>query len=324
VERIVALTETLNVGDPSRPDTDLGPLATAEQRDTVATQVDDALARGARALTGGERPDGVGYFYPPTVLVDVTDDMEVMREETFGPVMPIVRVADVDEGIRRANDSRFGLAASGWTMSKATAERFQRELEAGAVGINEHGIVAAGEPGACWGGVRESGIGRAHGPYGLHEVVCIKYVFADDGRQPASAWHYPYDEDFSRFISSALPLLYGTGLDRYQHLDALASTLRRVRNELLKNQAALARNSPTFMRPAMPLVEAPGVLDVPSYACASGRNPPQAPRRPATKPGEYPLGRVGHSLQSVGVARLLNSYVFAAYFERPKHLAGSG
>jgi len=243
VRRIVELTEALNVGDPSLPDTDCGPLATAEQRDTVAAQVDDALARGARALTGGERPGGVGYFYPPTVLVDVTDDMEVMREETFGPVMPIVRVADIDEGIRRANDSRFGLAASGWTSSKATAERFQRELEAGAVGINEHGIVAAGEPGACWGGVRESGIGRAHGPFGLHEVVCIKYVFADDGQQPASAWHYPYDEDFSRFISSAVPLLYGTGLDRYQHLDALASTRRfreRVRKvELLKNATKL-------------------------------------------------------------------------------------
>lgn len=239
VERIVELTGTLNVGDPSRPDTDLGPLATAEQRDTVAAQVKDALSRGARALTGGQRPPGPGYFYPPTVLVGVTDDMEVMREETFGPVLPIMRVADIDEGIRRANDSRFGLAASGWTSSRATAERFLRELDAGAIGINEHGIVAASEPAACWGGVRESGIGRAHGPFGLHEVVCIKYVFADDGRQPTSAWHYPYDEDFSKFIGAAVPLLYGKGLDRYKHLGAVALTRRfreRVRKlELLKN-----------------------------------------------------------------------------------------
>lgn len=243
VRRIVDLTETLRVGDPSLPDTDLGPLATAEQRDIVTAQVEDALGRGARALTGGERPDGVGYFYPPTVLVDVTDEMEVMREETFGPVMPIVRVADVDEGIARANDSAFGLAASGWTLSPDLAARFQRELEAGAVGINEHGIVAAGEPGASWGGLRDSGIGRAHGPFGLHEVVNIKYVFADDGRGDASPWHYPYDADFAQFMRAAVPLLYGEGLDRYQTLGTLAATRRfreRVRKlELIKNARKL-------------------------------------------------------------------------------------
>ncbi len=243
VSRMVDITRTLRVGDPSAPDTDLGPMANTGQLREVVTQVEDALARGARALTGGERLEGPGFFYPPTLLVDVTDDMKVMREETFGPVIPVVRVADVDEGIRRANDSRFGLAASGWTMSPDLAERFRRELDAGAVGINEHGIVAAGEVTASWGGRGDSGIGRAHGPFGLHEVVNVKYVFTDDGAGGPSPWHYPYDEDFSKFIGAAVPLLFGSGFARYRTLDDLASTRRfwkRVRKlELVKNARKL-------------------------------------------------------------------------------------
>jgi acyl-CoA reductase-like NAD-dependent aldehyde dehydrogenase len=237
VSRMVELTEVLKLGDPSARDTDLGPLATADQRDTVAAQVDEALTGGARALTGGAVPEGLGFFYPPTVLVDLTDEMEAMREETFGPTMPVVRVADIDEGIRRANDSPFGLSASGWTRSAETAERFQRELAAGVVGINEHGIVAAGEVTACWGGLGESGIGRAHGPYGIHEVVNIKYVFRDDGAGKASPWHYPYDQDFSRFIETAVPLLYGRGLGRFSHLGGLAAT-RRFRERVRKMSLA--------------------------------------------------------------------------------------
>jgi succinate-semialdehyde dehydrogenase/glutarate-semialdehyde dehydrogenase len=236
VRRIVELTKTLRIGDPSRSGTDLGPLANAGQRDIVESHVADAVGKGASCLTGGERPEGPGFFYPPTVLADVTDDMVVMREETFGPLMPIVRVGDLDEAIRRANDSPFGLAASGWTKSKRTAERLQRELAAGAVGINEHGIVAAGEVTATWGGLGDSGTGRAHGPIGLHEVVNIKYVFRDDGAGSAAAWHYPYDEDFSKFLGAAVPMLYTKGLGKFSTLGALASTKRfwkRVRKTTL-------------------------------------------------------------------------------------------
>lgn len=234
--RMVKLTQTLRVGDPGSSETDLGPLANAGQRDVVAAHVADATARGARCLTGGERPAGTGFYYPPTIIVDVTDDMEVMREETFGPLMPVVRVADLDEAIRRANDSNFGLAASGWTRSKATAERLQRELVAGAVGINEHGIVAAGEVTATWGGIGESGIGRAHGPIGLHELVNIKYVFRDDGSGEAAAWHYPYDPDFEKFLGAAVPLLYRRDVGKFLKLPALAGTKRfwrRVRKGTL-------------------------------------------------------------------------------------------
>lgn len=239
VTRIVELTNELEVGDPSRRDTDLGPLTTREQRDTVMAHVADAVANGARALTGGEVPEGRGFFYPPTVLTDVTDDMVMMHEETFGPTMPIMRVRDLDEAIDRANDSRFGLTASGFTRSAETAERLQRELAAGAVGINEHGIVAAGEVTGSWGGLGESGIGRSHGPFGLHELVNIKYVFTDPGNDVAAPWHYPYDDDFGQFIGAALPYLYKRGLGKYGHVAGLMSSKRfieRVRKTtLLRN-----------------------------------------------------------------------------------------
>jgi len=223
--RIVELTERLKVGDPFDPDTDLGPMTTSEQRDEVHRQVSEAVAAGARALTGGVLPEGPGLYYPPTVLVDVRDDMRVMQEETFGPVLPLVCVDSVDEAISRANASRFGLCASGWTRSRATAHRLQRQLEAGVVMINES-VVAFGESTAAWGGVKESGIGRTHGPYGLLEMCNIKYVVADNGRDRAMPWYYPYDADFGRFVAAAIPGLYARGARKMAGLARLTATRR--------------------------------------------------------------------------------------------------
>ncbi len=232
VRRIVDLTRELRMGDPSLPNTDIGPMTSKGQRDIVARQVEDALAGGARALTGGELPEGPGFFYPPTVLVDVDDSMEVMREETFGPVLPITAVDSLDEAIRRANDSNFGLTASGWTRSKGTAARLQRELDAGTVTINEH-LVTAAEVTGSWGGVRESGIGRTHGQFGLYNMVNIKYVIRDPGDDEAMPWYYPYDEDFGQFMRAAMPLMYGRGLGKFATLGKLAST-RRFRQRVRK------------------------------------------------------------------------------------------
>ncbi len=231
VERIVELTRELKVGNPIEPSTDIGPLTTRAQRDIVVGQVEKALAGGARALTGGRTPEGSGFFYPPTVLVDVTDEMDVMREETFGPVLPLVKVASLGEGIERANASRFGLTASGWTRSAATAALLERELSAGVVTINEH-VVSFAETTATWGGVRESGIGRSHGREGLHELVNIKYVARDPGRRRAAPWHYPYDEDLGRFMQAAIPALYHRGWQRIRGLLALMAT-RRFRQRAL-------------------------------------------------------------------------------------------
>ncbi|MCP4899983.1 MAG: aldehyde dehydrogenase family protein [bacterium] len=234
LDRITELTKGLKVGDPAQPDTDIGPMTTAEQREEVERQVEAALQQGARTQCGGKRIDGPGFYYPPTVLVDVSDEMEIMQEETFGPVMPIVPVEDIDEGIRRANASRFGLTASGWTQCTRKADRFQRELNAGAVTINEHGLTVCGEANACWGGVGESGIGRAHGEFGLHEVVNIKYVAQGPGNRNGEPWHYPYDEDLGRFLGAALPLLYQKGLRRYRGLGELLTT-RHFRKRVRKS-----------------------------------------------------------------------------------------
>ena len=225
LERVVAMTRALRVGSPMAPDTDVGPMTTAEQRDVVRAHVDEALAAGARALTGGAPGDGPGLFYPPTVLVGADEDHAVMRDETFGPVMPVVPVASVDEGIARANASRFGLTASGWTRSRATARRFVRELAAGVVSVNEHTAPFV-EPTGAWGGLGESGIGRSHGRLGLLEVSNVKYVVIDFKHDRAAAWHYPYDEDLSRFVDAAMPTLYARGLTKLRGIARMLVTRR--------------------------------------------------------------------------------------------------
>lgn len=225
LRRVVELTQRLRVGDPMAADTDMGPMTTEEQRDEVHRQVASAVGAGARPLTGGALPEGPGLFYPPTVLVDVADDMEVMTEETFGPLLPIVPVANLEEGVRRANASRFGLTASVWTRSRTTALRLQRELDAGVVTVNDH-VVAFGEVTGSWGGLRDSGIGRSHGRYGLLELCNIKYVTFDRGTDRAMPWYYPYDEDFGRFIRAGVPALYGAGRKKIASLIDLARTRR--------------------------------------------------------------------------------------------------
>jgi succinate-semialdehyde dehydrogenase/glutarate-semialdehyde dehydrogenase len=178
----------------------------------VEEHVADARAKGARVLTGGEAAKGPGYFYPPTVLTDVDHSMTVMREETFGPLLPIMVVNSLDEAIRLANESDYGLTASGWTQSRETARRLQRELRAGVVTIND-GLSSFGEPSAPWGGVKHSGIGRTHGRIGLREMVQPKYVSLDRSRGP-ELWWYPYDEGYARLLSEANPALHARSLWR--------------------------------------------------------------------------------------------------------------
>jgi succinate-semialdehyde dehydrogenase/glutarate-semialdehyde dehydrogenase len=191
---------------------EMGPLTLERQRRVVEEHVADAVAKGARVLLGGARPERPGTFYPPTVLVGVDHSMAIMREETFGPVLPIRVVDSLDEAIRLANDSPYGLTASGWTRSGETARRLQRELVAGVVSINDHAS-SFGEPTAPWGGVRHSGIGRIHGLLGLREMVHPKYVSLDRGRGP-ELWWYPYDAETDRLMSRAAVALYSTSFPR--------------------------------------------------------------------------------------------------------------
>jgi acyl-CoA reductase-like NAD-dependent aldehyde dehydrogenase len=207
--KLVARVAALRVGDPAASEVEVGPMTMERQRRIVEEHVQDAVARGAKALTGGVRPQGPGYFYPPTVLTGVTQDMRIVREETFGPVLPVMTVASVDEAIRLANDSEYGLTASGWTRDPELARKLQSGLRAGVVSINDH-LSSYGEPTAPWGGFRASGIGRAHGAAGIREMVQVKYVTEDDTRGP-SIWWYPYDRELAGLVQATRSGLYGRG-----------------------------------------------------------------------------------------------------------------
>jgi acyl-CoA reductase-like NAD-dependent aldehyde dehydrogenase len=207
LEKVVAETKQLRQGDPRKADVDVGPLTLERQRRIVEEHVTDAVSKGAKVLTGGSVPAGPGFFYPPTVLTGVDHQMRIMREETFGPVLPVMAVRDLDEAIRLANDSEYGLTASGWTRSPETARRLQESLQAGVVTINDCAS-SFGEPTAPWGGFKHSGIGRTHGLAGLREMVQVKYVTRDESPRPA-LWWYPYDADLARVASLTHRALHG-------------------------------------------------------------------------------------------------------------------
>lgn len=202
IAKVIEKTKAIKAGDPLDPNTDMGPLTLDRQRAIVEAHVEDARAKGARIETGGVKPSGPGNFYPPTVLTNVDHTMTIMRDETFGPVLPIMRVKSIDEAIRLANDSPYGLTASGWTTSEATAVRLERELQAGVVTINDH-VYTFSEPTSPWGGIKASGIGRTHGSLGLLDMTQPKYVARDMSRG-GEVWWYPYGPGFKAMMAGAL------------------------------------------------------------------------------------------------------------------------
>ncbi len=211
IEGVVAGAQRLRVGDPMSWETEIGPLASKEQFEIVRELVDDAVAAGATLECGGpvESPTGMeaGSFYGPTVLTGVTHEMRIMREEIFGPVIPIIVVDSEDEAVRLANDSEFGLGASVWTSDRSKGERIARELEAGMVWINDH-MFSHGACQCSWGGVKHSGLGRTHSKFGLYECVNVKLRVWEPApiRDP---WWYPYDETLGTAFRHAATILYG-------------------------------------------------------------------------------------------------------------------
>ncbi|MFK4104027.1 NADP-dependent succinic semialdehyde dehydrogenase [Streptomyces sp. NPDC019531] len=173
-ERFVEGMKALKVGDPLEEDTEVGPLSSEQGRADLEELVDDARRSGASVLCGGERPDGPGWFYPPTVIADVARDMRVHREETFGPVATLYRAADLDEAVLIANDSPFGLSSNVWTRDEAEIDRFVRDLEAGGVFVNG---MTASHPAFPFGGVKRSGYGRELSGHGIREFCNITTVW---------------------------------------------------------------------------------------------------------------------------------------------------
>ncbi len=169
----------------------------------MAELVDDAVAAGAVMRCGGPAPApaglSAGSFYAPTVLTEVTHDMRIMREEIFGPVLPIVVVDSEEEAVTLANDSRFGLGASVWTSDRDKGERIARELQSGMVWINDH-MFSHGACQCAWGGVKDSGVGRTHSKFGLYECVNVK-LRVWEGSTIRNAWWHPYDETMGKALA---------------------------------------------------------------------------------------------------------------------------
>ena len=172
--RFAAEVEALRSGDPLDARTQIGPLARADLRETLERQVRESVRMGARVLTGGEHRAGKGWYYQPTVLADVTKDMPVFKEETFGPVAAVLRVRDADEAVRIANDSAYGLGANVWTRDLALGEALARKIESGSVFVN--GMVTS-DPRLPFGGVKRSGYGRELSSYGIKEFVNIQTIW---------------------------------------------------------------------------------------------------------------------------------------------------
>lgn len=173
-ERFTEGMNALKVGDPLEEDTDVGPLSSKQGRHDLEELVVDAVESGATVLCGGVRDEGPGWYYPPTVLTDVTPEMRIHREETFGPVATLYRVADVDEAIAVANDSPFGLSSNVWTRDEAEVDRFVRDLEAGGVYVNG---MTASHPAFPFGGAKRSGFGRELSGHGIREFCNITTVW---------------------------------------------------------------------------------------------------------------------------------------------------
>jgi succinate-semialdehyde dehydrogenase/glutarate-semialdehyde dehydrogenase len=181
--RFVESMAALKVGDPMEEDTDMGPLATPQILEDVDSQVRNSVEAGARVLTGGKPMDGPGNYYPPTVITDIPEESPAYTEEIFGPVASLFRARDIDDAIRIANDTSFGLGSSAWTSDPAEQERFVNEIEAGMVYVNR---MTESTPEVPFGGVKNSGYGRELSHYGIQEFTNIKTVWIDEGAGGAS------------------------------------------------------------------------------------------------------------------------------------------
>lgn len=220
--------EKLRVGEGLNSEVEMGPLIHERQLRTVEDHVKDAVARGARLLTGGRRLTELGpNFYAPTLLADVTRDMRIMQEETFGPALPVAPFDTDDEAVRMANDSEFGLAASVWTTNRKRGEALAARIKAGTVMVND-AITGFGISEAPHGGFKQSGIGRTHGKLGLAEMVQVKYLDVDLLPRMPKVWWYGYGKVFQQQMSGFLDMLFGSAMGaRLKGAWAAAGALRR-------------------------------------------------------------------------------------------------
>ncbi|HTO51806.1 MAG TPA: succinic semialdehyde dehydrogenase [Myxococcota bacterium] len=212
IARVVELTRELRQGPEAEGEVDVGAITSPAQLEIIERHVADAVAQGARVLTGGRRnPAYPGFFYEPTVLVDVTHDMAIMREETFGPCLPIQVVRDEDEALRLANDTSYGLQASVWTRDSWKGKRLANQLEAGGVVVDDcmTTYAIAESP---FGGRKESGIGRVNGELGLKSYCHVQSIVLPRLRPKREMLWYPYRAADAARLRKLLRLLYRSPL----------------------------------------------------------------------------------------------------------------
>jgi acyl-CoA reductase-like NAD-dependent aldehyde dehydrogenase len=234
-EGVVAGARALRVGDPLSFDTEIGPMVSVDQYDLVVELVDDAVANGATLHCGGptEAPGFSGRFYAPAVLTGVTHEMRIMREEIFGPVVPIVTVDSEEDAVALANDSEFGLGASIWSLDRERAARIGHRLDTGMVWLNDH-MYSHGACQCAWGGSKHSGLGRAHSKFGFYECVNVKQMVWEPSRTRDFWWH-PYDASLGKSMQAAAKLLYGRDSDKWGALRSGALPLARLGAKTLRD-----------------------------------------------------------------------------------------
>jgi acyl-CoA reductase-like NAD-dependent aldehyde dehydrogenase len=236
VEGVARGAERLRLGDPLEWETEIGPMSAEGQYEIVCDLIEDAVASGATKLCGGptEVTGLAGKFVAPTVLTGVTHRMRIMREEIFGPVLPIVVVDSEQEAIDLANDSEFGLGASVWTKDRQRGERIARRIEAGMVWVNDHSF-SHGTCQCAWGGVKHSGLGRSHSKFGFYECVNIKTNAWEPGLARDFWWH-PYDRTLGEAVRASAKILYGKGETRAKALREGAGPLLKVGRRTLRKR----------------------------------------------------------------------------------------
>jgi acyl-CoA reductase-like NAD-dependent aldehyde dehydrogenase len=232
LQACVAKTNKLRLGNGAQPDIDVGPMIHERQLRTVQSHVDDAISRGTRLLAGGKTLPQLGpNFFAPTILADVDHGMTIMREETFGPVLPVCSFKTEAEAVALANDSEFGLAASIFTADRQRGEALARRINAGTVMVNDV-IACFGISEAPHGGVKASGIGRTHGRFGLEEMVWPKYVDSDRVPRMKKLWWYGYGPAFASQMNGFIDLLFAKKLPNRLR-GALKSTKSYLQRRLL-------------------------------------------------------------------------------------------
>lgn len=227
VARVAELAGELRQGAPGRERVDVGSLVTPQQLEIVEHLVEDACRKGARAIVGGKRADRSGNFFEPTVLVDVTPDMKIMQEETFGPVMVICRVRDDEDAIRVANSTQYGLGLTVLSKDRRRAKRIADGIETGGVSMNDFGLTYMAQD-LPFGGVRGSGFGRLNGREGLRACTNPRAVLEDRLPLHFASKVFPVGDDDYDTFRGVVRTLYGVGLKgRLEGLRDLAATLRR-------------------------------------------------------------------------------------------------